>query len=164
MNQKIKSVISAVAYLVVFVVLPLYATSSIPPELLNLLSESGFNLDTFTQQIAIMGIIVSIITLVKGFVPPFSPLYLVAGIGSSLVMLAFALVTIGLGNMWSFGITVVKMEIPGGLNTAVIDLRFFFQLAVLTSIFQIIQAFLEFKEAFVAKEALADAGNPHQHA
>ena len=164
MNQKIKSVISAVVYLVVFVVLPLYATSSIPPELIDLLSESGFNLGTFTQQIAIMGIIVSVLTVVKGFVPPFSPLYLVAGIGSSLVMLVFTLVTLGLGNIWSFGITVVKMEIPGGLNTSVLDLRFFTQLAILTSIFQIIQAFLEFKEAFVAKEALDDAGNPHQHA
>jgi hypothetical protein len=162
-NQKIKSVISAVVYLVVFVVLPLYVTNLIPLELLNLLSESGFNLGTFTQQIVIMGIMVSVITLVKGFVPPYSPLYLLAGIGSSLVMLAFTLATLGLGNIWSFGITVLKIEIPGGLNTTVLDLRFFIQLAVLTSILQIIQAFLEFKEAFIAKDALDDASDLLQH-
>ena len=110
-----------------------------------------------------MGVLVSVITLVKGFVPPYSPLYFLAGAGSSLVMLAFTLVTLGLGNIWSFGITVLKIKIPGGLNTTVLDLRFFIQLAVLISILQIIQAFLEFKEAFVAKGALADTSDLLQH-
>ncbi len=157
MNQRINAVISAVVYLVVFVVLPLYAPSLIPPEFLNLLSESGFNLGAFTQQMAMIGIVVSVITLVKGFVLPSSLLYLVAGTGLSLVMLAFTLITLGLGNIWSFGITVVKMEVPGGLNTVVLDLRFFVQLATLTSILQIIQAFLAFKDARIAKDASNDS-------
>ena len=164
MNQRINAAISAVIYLVVFVVLPLYAPSLIPPEFLNLLSESGLNLGAFTQQMAMIGIVVSMITLVKGFVLPSSLLYLVAGIGLSLVMLAFTLITLGLGNIWSFGITVVKMEIPGGLNTAVLDLRFFVQLATLTSILQIIQEFLAFKDARIAKDASNDSVNLLPHA
>jgi hypothetical protein len=151
--------ISAVIYLVVFVVLPLYAPSLIPPEFLNLLSESGFNLGVFTQQMAMIGIVVSVITLVKGFVLPSSLLYLVAGVGLSLVMLVFTLITLGLGNIWSFGITVVKMEVPGNLNTAVLDLRFFVQLATLTFILQIIQAFSTFKDARIAKDASNDSAN-----
>lgn len=155
--------ISAVIYLVVFVVLPLYAPSLIPPELLNVLSESGLNLGAFTQQMAMIGIVVSVITLVKGFVLPSSLMYLVAGIGLSLVMLVFTLITLGLGNIWSFGITVVKMEVPGSLNTAVLDLRFFVQLATLTSILQIIQAFLTFKDARIAKDASIDSANLPPH-
>ena len=158
------TVVSAVIYLVVFVVLPLYAPSLIPPEFLNLLSESGFNLGAFTQQMAMIGIVVSVITLVKGFVLTSSLLYLVAGIGLSLVMLAFTLITLGLGNIWSFGITVVKMEIPGGLNTAVLDLRFFVQLATLTSILQIVQTFLAFKDARIAKDASNVSVNLLPHA
>ena len=156
MNQRINAVFSAVVYLVVFVVLPLYAPSLIPPEFLSLLSESGFNLGTFTRQMAMIGIVVSVVTLVKGFIPPSSLLFLVAGIGSSLVMLAFTLITLGIGNIWSFGITIVKMEIPGGMNTVVLDLRFFVQLAVLISILQIIQAFLTFKDARLAQDTLDD--------
>ncbi len=158
------AVVSAVIYLVVFVVLPLYAPSLIPPELLNVLSESGLNLGAFTQQMAMIGIVVSVLTLVKGFVLPSSLLYLVAGIGLSLVMLVFTLITLGLGNIWSFGITVVKMEIPGGMNTAVLDLRFFVQLATLTSILQIIQTFLAFKDARIAKNASNDSANLLPHA
>ena len=164
MNQRINAAISAAVYLVVFVVLPLYAPSLIPPEFLNLLSESGFNLGAFTQQMAMIGIVVSVITLVKGFVLTSSLLYLVAGIGLSLVMLAFTLITLGLGNIWSFGITVVKMEIPGGLNTAVLDLRFFVQLATLTSILQIVQTFLAFKDARIAKDASNVSVNLLPHA
>ena len=164
MNRRMNAVVSAVIYLVVFVVLPLYAPSLIPPEFLNVLSESGLNLGSFTQQMAMIGIVVSVITLVKGFVLPSSLLYLVAGIGLSLVMLVFTLITLGLGNIWSFGITVVKMEIPGGMNTAVLDLRFFVQLATLTSILQIIQTFLAFKDARIAKDASNDSANLLPHA
>ncbi len=153
------AVVSAVIYLVVFVVLPLYAPSLIPPELLNVLSESGLNLGAFTQQMALIGIVVSVITLVKGFVLPSSLVYLVAGVGLSLVMLVFTLITLGLGNIWSFGLTVVKMEVPGVLNTAVLDLRFFVQLATLTSILQIIQAFSTFKDARITRDASNDSAN-----
>lgn len=147
MSGRTGAIISAIITLVVFVVLPLYAPSVIPPELESPLSQAGINLKAFLNQIAMIGVVIAALALVKGFVEASSPIYLLASIGSSVVMLAFTAITLSLGDMGNLGVTTVTMDIEGAVNTAVVDLRFFVQLAALSVGLQIIHSFLEFMEA-----------------
>lgn len=147
MSRRTSAVISAVMYLIVFVVLPLYAPSLVPIELEGILAASGFDLAAFTQQISMIGGVVAVVTLVKGFVEPSSPLYLAASLASSLVMLVFTLITLSLGDISGLGFTTVNMTIEGGVNTVVLDMRFFVQIAALTVGLQVINSILDFIEA-----------------
>jgi hypothetical protein len=134
-------------YLIVFVALPLYAPSLVPPELEGTLADSGFDLAAFIQQISMIGVVVAVVTLVKGFVEPSSPLHLAASLASSLVMLVFTLITLSLGDIGDLGFTTVNMTIEGGVNTVVLDMRFFVQIATLTVGLQVINSILEFIDA-----------------
>ncbi|MCW3978137.1 MAG: hypothetical protein NWF12_00190, partial [Candidatus Bathyarchaeota archaeon] len=133
--------------LLIFTVLPLYAPSQIPPEFTELLAEAGISLTGFLNQIAMIGVVIAALTLAKGFVEVSSPVYLLASIGSSVVMLAFTVITLSFGDLGNLGVTTVAMDIEGAVNTAVVDLRFFLQLATLSVGLQIIHSFLEFTEA-----------------
>jgi hypothetical protein len=147
MRLKTGAVISAAITLLIFTVLPLYAPSQIPPEFTELLAEAGISLTGFLNQIAMIGVVIAALTLAKGFVEVSSPVYLLASIGSSVVMLAFTVITLSLGDLGNLGVTTVAMDIEGAVNTAVVDLRFFLQLATLSVGLQIIHSILEFMEA-----------------
>ena len=147
MRIKTGAVISAAITLLIFTVLPLYAPSQIPPEFTELLAEAGISLTGFLNQIAMIGVVIAALTLAKGFVEASSPVYLLASIGSSVVMLAVTVITLSLGDLSNLGVTTVTMDIEGAVSTAVVDLRFFVQLAALSVGLQIIHAFLEFMEA-----------------
>lgn len=147
MKVRYGAVISAVITLLVFTVLPLYAPSRLPREVGDLLSRAGISLTGFVNQIAVIGVVIAALTLAKGLVDATSPVYLLATIGSSAATLVFTLITLGLGDIGGMGVTTITMDIEGAVNTAVVDLRFFIQLAALTVGLQIIQSILEFSEA-----------------
>jgi len=147
MRIKTGPVISAAITLLIFTVLPLYAQGQIPPEVTELLAEAGISMTGFLNQIAMIGVVIAALTLAKAFVEASSPVYLLASIGSSVVMLAFTVITLSLGDLGNLGVTTVTMDIEEAVNTAVVDLRFFLQLAALSVGLQIIHSILEFMEA-----------------
>lgn len=147
MSRKVMAVVSAAISLLIFTVLPIYASSLIPQELEAVLAGTGFNPTGFTNQISMIGIVTAALALVKGFVAAASPLYLVASIASSGVTLALTMVTLSLGEWSNMGITTISTDIEGMMNTTVIDLRLFVQLAVLSVGLQIIHSIWEFMEA-----------------
>jgi hypothetical protein len=129
------AILSALVTIIVFIVIPVYAPSLLPPQYADLLIKSGFNFSEFAKELAVIGFAIAVLTLVKGFVRTSNPLYLLASIASSGIMLAFTLFTLSLGRMEdinNLGITTVTMNIKGGTNTLVLDFRFFVQLAILT--------------------------------
>lgn len=147
MNRKLGSVISAAITLIVFTVLPFYAPSLLTPEVEQALSQAGFDQAGFINQIAIMGVVVALLTLVRGFSPESSPLCLLASIASSVSMLAFTLLTLSLGDLGGLGITTISMNVQGVFNTVVLDLRLFVQLAILSVALQVIHSILVFADA-----------------
>ena len=147
MNRKVMAVVSAAISLLIFTVLPIYASSMIPQELEAVLAETGFDPTGFTNQISMIGVVTAALALVKGFVAASSPLYLVASIASSGVTLALTVVTLSLGDWSKMGITTISMDIEGMMNTTVIDLRLFVQLAALSVGLQIVYSIWEFMEA-----------------
>jgi len=146
-SRKLQSVLSAAVTLLIFTVLPLYAPSQLPPELDALISQAGFDLTGLINQIAAIGVALTLLTLVKGFVAKHSPLYLLASVASSATTLAFTLITLSLGNWENMGVTTVSMGVQGATNTVVLDLSVFVKLAMVTVTLEAIHSILEFVDA-----------------
>jgi len=147
MSRRTSAVLSALFTLVIFVVLPLYAPNQIPEEYFEMFSETGVDLDAFMYEIAAIGLVASALTLVKGFVPMSSYIYLLASLSSNAMMLYFNLVTFSVGDLAKLGQVTVVTEIPGGVNTMLLDMRLFIQLAFLAVGLQVIYTVLEFINA-----------------
>ena len=147
MSRRTSAVLSALFTLVIFVGLPLYAPSQIPEEYFEMFSETGVDLNAFIYQIAAIGLVASALTLVKGFVPMSSYIYLLASLSSNAMMLYFNLVTFSVGDLAKLGQVTVVTEIPGGVNTMLLDMRLFIQLAFLAVGLQVIYTVLEFINA-----------------
>jgi len=162
MSRKLGSVISAAITLMVFTVLPFYAPSLLPPEVGQALSQAGFNQSGFINQIAIMGVLMAILTLVKGFSPESSPICLLASIASSVSMLVFTLLSLGLGDWEGLGITTISLNVQGVLNTVVLDLRLFVQLAVLSVALQVMHSILVFVDARKRTSSPNNAGRTRE--
>ena len=147
MSRKTSAVLSALITLVIFVGLPLYAPSQIPEEYFEMFSETGVDVNAFIYQIATIGLVASVLTLVKGFVPMTSYIYLLASLSSNAMTLYFNLVTFSVGDLAKLGQLTVTTEIPGGVNTMLLDMRLFIQLAFLAVGLQVIYTVLEFINA-----------------
>jgi hypothetical protein len=146
-SRRLQSVFSAAVTLLIFTVLPLYAPSQLPPELDALISRAGFDLTDLINKIAVIGVALTLLTLVKGFAEKHSPLYLLASIASSTLTLAFTLITLGLGDWENLGVTKVSMGVQGATNTVVLDLSVFVKLAAVTVALEVIHSILEFIDA-----------------
>lgn len=150
MSRRTSAIISAAITLIIFTVLPLYAPSLIPPEYVDMVAEFGIDIVQFTSEIAMIGGVITVLTLVKGFVEPSSVLYLLASIAMSGVTLFFTVVTVSLGRLdelANLGLTTITMEVQGTLNTMTLDFRVFIWITVATVTLKIIEAFLEFTDA-----------------
>ena len=150
MSRRTSAIISAAITLIIFTVLPLYAPSLIPPEYVDMVAEFGIDIVQFTSEIAMIGGVITVLTLVKGFVEPSSVLYLLSSIAMSGVTLFFTVVTVSLGRLdelANLGLTTITMEVQGTLNTMTLDFRVFIWITVATVTLKIIEAFLEFTDA-----------------
>ena len=147
MSRKIGAIVSAAITLLVFTILPLYAPSFIPSEVKDFVSSAGIDLDDFFNQMAILGLVTALITLARGFFEKSSPIYLTASIASSSMMFIFTLLTLGLGDIRSLGINKITIEVEGIVNTIVMDMRFFIQLAAVSVGLSVIHSFMEFIDA-----------------
>jgi hypothetical protein len=150
MSRRTSAIISAAITLIIFTVLPLYAPSLIPPEYVDMVAEFGIDIVQFTSEIAMIGGVITVLTLVKGFVEPSTVLYLLASIAMSGVTLFFGVVTVSLGRLdelANLGLTTITMEVQDTVNTMTLDFRVFIWVTVATVALKIIEAFLEFTDA-----------------
>jgi hypothetical protein len=150
MSKKTSALISAAITLLIFTAIPLMAPQYLPPSYLETLARTGIDVPSFVTQLAIMGVAVAALTLVKGFVPPSSPIYLLAALASSGLTFAFTVVTVSLGRLdelGNLGLTTMSMEVQGSVNAITLDFRFFVQLTALTVLLRMVEAVFAFIEA-----------------
>jgi hypothetical protein len=150
MTNKTGALISAAITLLIFTVVPLMAPSYLPPSTLETIAQTGIDVPSFVNQLASMGVAVAGLTLVKGFVVPSSPIYLLAALASSGVTFVFTVVTLSLGRfeeLGNLGLTTMNVEVQGSVNAIVLDFRFFVQLTALTVALKMVEAVFAFIEA-----------------
>jgi hypothetical protein len=138
---------SAFFSLIVFTVIPLYAPSMIPQELMSPILDSGFDINKFTFQTAAIGVFAAALTLVKGFSEIASYSYLTAALASNVVTIYFTLTTLTLGDVGSFGITEISLDLQGGSSIMILDMRLFVWLAIITLGLQVLLNIFSFLEA-----------------
>ena len=128
MSKRTGALVSAAITLLIFVVVPLMAPQYLPPSYIETLARTGIDVPSFVNQLAIMGVAVAALTLVKGFVAPSSIIYLLAALASS-------------------GLTTMAMEVQGSVNAITLDFRFFVQLTALTVVLRMVEAVFAYIEA-----------------
>ncbi len=147
MNRKVGAVLNAVLTLAAFTVIPLILPSYLPPDLMDALSQGGFDLTSFLNEVALIGVAMAAIALVKGLVDESSPIHLGVSIVSKVFWLVFTFTVLGLGNLAGLGVTTFSIEMEEGVNTVVFDLSLFAYLAVATVLLKIVHSILEFRDA-----------------
>jgi hypothetical protein len=103
MSKRNSALVSAAITLFIFTVIPLLAPSYLSPSYLETFAKTGIEVSSFSNHLAIMGVAVAALTLVKGFVAPSSPFYLLAAIASSGVTFAFTVMTLSFGRLEEIG-------------------------------------------------------------
>jgi len=150
MSKKTSALISAAITLLIFTGIPLLAPRYLPPAYIENLANYGIEFGSFTNQLAILGCVVAVLTLIKGFVAPSSPLYLLAALASNGVTFAFTILTLSLGKLEDFGnlgLTSMEVEAAGSMNLIVLDFRFLVQLTAVTVGLKMVEAIFAFIEA-----------------
>ena len=97
MKVRLGALLSAAVTFAVFVVLPLLLPSQMPPELMAAVSQIDFDLSGLLNQTATIGVVISILALVKAFVDKTSFISLALSMVSNVIWLVFSFLILGLG-------------------------------------------------------------------
>ena len=147
MKMKSSTVIKAILAFLVFVILPLAGLRYLPKGLKDQLQSTGFDTQSFAIETATIGLIVTLIILIKGIVDPTSVTYLIVSLISSGLSLIFTLVVLGVGSISNLGLTSFKV-VNNQVETYIkLDLRVFIWIMMGVVLFQMAQAYFEWQEA-----------------
>ena len=151
MNRKVKAVLDAVLTFVVSTLIPLMVPRILPPEALEAISYIVFDLIGFLNKIALIGVVMTVMALLRGFVDEASPVRLGISTASKVLWFVVFLLVLGLGRIDTMGITTLSMEMGGGVNTVTLDFQLFIYFAFMIVLLKIVHSFLDFREARTKK-------------
>ncbi|HIE24241.1 MAG TPA: hypothetical protein EYP68_08460 [Candidatus Korarchaeota archaeon] len=145
MSRKTKAVISAVLYVLSFVILPNIGLAMAPEEVINYSSNLlGTDLRSFVTVFSVLGAILGGLSIVNGIVGEKSYIYLISSIATPIVWYYLSLYGLGLGSPGNFGRTLISVTREEGVMTVLIDIRIILVILGLAAIFEIISCIVEF--------------------
>jgi hypothetical protein len=150
--MKFSVVIKAIFAFLVFVVLPLGGPRYLPKGLQDQLQSTGFDTQSFAIETATIGLIVTVIILIKGIVDPTSVTYLIVSLVSSGLSLIFTLIVLGVGNISNLGLTSFKVVANQVEAYIKLDLRVFIWIMMGVVLFQMAQTYFEWCEAKIEQK------------
>ena len=146
MAKRLEAIFSAVITLILFVGIPYILPNYIPEDLAVQIEQSGFNLDSFSNQIMIIGAITAGLTILSGFVDPTSILALLVNLAQACSSLIFIIVLLGVGNVAGLGYTEFEFAMQGIQSKILMDLRVFVYISIVTIVLKMIQVYLKWNE------------------
>jgi hypothetical protein len=146
-TKKIRPIVSAIITLIFLVVVPYMLPEYIPPDVKQLVAESGVDLDWFLNEIMVVGAITTAIALVKGLAGKTSAVWLLASLVQNVSSLAFALILLGAGDIMSLGVVELTMNMENATNYITMNMRVFIYLSIEVVVLSMIQSFLLWREA-----------------
>ena len=155
MNRRVKAVLIAALTFIVFTVIPLIIPSFLPGELLAMISTSSIDIISLINEIAIVGVALTVIAFVKALFDEASPINLIASVVSNLMWLLLAFLFLGFGSIERLGVVEVTSRGPQSTNTAIVDIRLFVYLALVGTALKVAQSVLKFRQARKAKKLIA---------
>jgi hypothetical protein len=125
MAKRLDAIISAVVTLILFVGIPYILPNYIPEDLAVQIEQSGFNLDSFSNQMMIIGAVTAGLTLLAGFVDPTTIIALLVNLAQACSSLIFIILLLGVGNITGLGYTEFEFAMQGIQSKISMDLRVF---------------------------------------
>jgi len=145
-QNRMGAVVSATVTLIIFVGIPYLVPSYIPADLLSQLTNSGFDLNGFINQMMIIGAITAALTLAGGFVNPSSVASLLVKVAQAAFSLIFMVVFLSAGNLAGLGYTEFEVAMENMTSLIAMDLRMFVYISIGTILLKIVQVYLEWNE------------------
>ena len=146
-TKKTRTFISAIITLILFVVVPYMLPEYIPPDVNQLVAESGIDLDWFLKEIMVVGAVTAAITLVKGLAGKTSPVWLLASLAQNVSSLAFTLILLGAGDIMSLGVVELTMNTEKATNYITMNMRVLVYLSIEVVALSMIRSYLLWREA-----------------
>jgi len=141
-----KSIVVAILILVFFTALPLASPRLIPSEFFKAFSMmGGIDIMALLNKVAVIGLAMSVLVLLKGSVEKASQAGLALSIISKLFWLVIVLFALGIGKIENFGLATLGGG-NGALNVVIFDLRLIALLATIIVALKVIHSILKFKE------------------
>ena len=148
-NERIRAIIGAAVTLILFVGVPYVLPEYLPPDIAQLLAESGFDLQGFINEIMILGAVTAALTLAKGFAGKASPVSLLINVAQNVATLVFMGVLLGAGALSALGVTSFTFSSENTTNHIVMDFSVFIYFTVLTVALRVVEVYLDWDEARV---------------
>jgi len=148
-TKNIRPVVSAIITLILFVVVPYMLPEYIPPDINQLIAESGIDLDWFLNEIMLIGAVTATITLVKELAGKTSSVWLLASLAQNVSSLVFTLILLGAGDIMSLGVVELTMYAGNATNYITVNMRVLIYLSIEVVALSMIRSYLVWREARV---------------
>ena len=148
-TKNIRPVVSAIITLILFVVVPYMLPEYLPPDVNQLIAESGIDLDWFLNEIMLVGAVTAAITLVKGLAGKTSTVWLLASLAQNVSSLVFTLILLGAGDIMSLGVVELTMYAGNATNYITVNMRVLIYLSIEVVALSMIRSYLRWREARV---------------
>jgi len=159
MNRRAKAIVNAIVTLLIFTVFPLILPRYLPKELLVLFSQSSIDIIALLNEIAILGVVLAVITIILGFFDEASPVNLIVSVFSNIAWLILMIVFLGFGSIERLGLVEISSNVAQATNKLIVDIRFFVYLAIVGTALKVVQSILKFRESRITKKLRAKQSN-----
>jgi hypothetical protein len=148
MKVNAKSIVKASLILILLTVLPVVGQQFIPSEFLNAFSmQGGFDLVDLLYRIAIIGVVMSVLVLVRGHVEKGTSNYLIISSVWKIFWLFIVFFVLGIGHPETLGQAVLGSKAETVENNVTFDFRLFAGLATAIVALMIVRSIMIFQEA-----------------
>lgn len=145
MERRLKAVLYACLVATVFVVAPMFASGNLPPEVSQIASMIGFDVQAFLNTIVLVGVAMAALIFIKTDTDEGTVQHLTASAGLDVLDFYLTLYGFGLGDPWSFG--HVERQLPLGNAVLTYDFRAIIVAFALIAAISITKAVLKYSQA-----------------
>jgi len=162
MKINIKSVVKAVLILIFVTVLPVMGQQMIPSEFFRSFSmQGGFDLMDLLNRVALVGVIMAVLVVLRGHVEKASAGYLALSAVWKVFWLFMVFFALGLGHPETLGLAVLGGKAEAAENFVTFDFRLFAGFATAIVVLMIVRSVIIFQETKSKVTSQESKSNPN---
>ena len=147
MKINLKAVAKAIVVLLLLTILPIVGRQWIPEEFFRAFSaQGGFDINGLINSVALIGVVLSVLILLRGHAEQTSSTYLVLSAVWKVFWLGIVFFVLGAGHPETLGLLMLGGKSGANENIVVFDFRLFAFLATVIVIVMIVRSVLQFQE------------------
>jgi hypothetical protein len=148
MKINANTIVKAIVILVFLTALPIISRQWIPQEFIKAVTvQSGFDVLGLLNRIAVIGVIIAVLVLLRGHMEKASAKYLALSVVWKIFWLFMVFFMLGLGYPETFGLAIIGGSGESTENIVVFDFRLFAVLATIIVVLMIVRSIMQFQEA-----------------